>query len=154
MKILIMSDSHSGRQYMELAIERQQPDAVIHLGDYYSDAEKIMSQTKDVKWYAVKGNCDLSASAPAKITADIEGVRFFMTHGHEYGVKFTLSPLIDAALAERADVCLFGHTHIPCHVREKGMTVINPGTISHPGGTYAVIIAEKGNIIKADLVNI
>ncbi|MBR2354199.1 MAG: ATP-binding cassette domain-containing protein, partial [Clostridia bacterium] len=38
-KILVLSDSHGGRSFMRECVRILQPRAVIHLGDYYSDAE-------------------------------------------------------------------------------------------------------------------
>ena len=34
MKLLILSDSHGEQEFMQLAVRRERPDAVIHLGDH------------------------------------------------------------------------------------------------------------------------
>ena len=46
MKILVLSDSHSALSFMRSCIETVKPDRIIHLGDYYDDAEneKILLQ--------------------------------------------------------------------------------------------------------------
>ena len=44
MKILVLSDSHSSLSYMRLCIEAVKPDIMIHLGDYYDDAEAIAEE--------------------------------------------------------------------------------------------------------------
>ena len=41
MTILVLSDSHGGKSFMRECIRMLQPHAVIHLGDYYSDAEDM-----------------------------------------------------------------------------------------------------------------
>ena len=38
MKLLILSDSHGEQEFMQLAVRRERPDAVIHLGDHCADA--------------------------------------------------------------------------------------------------------------------
>ena len=44
MKILVLSDSHGGRSFMRECIAFVKPDAVVHLGDYYSDAEDLQEE--------------------------------------------------------------------------------------------------------------
>ena len=41
MKVLVFSDSHGYNMAMAYAIEREKPDAVIHLGDHTDDADDI-----------------------------------------------------------------------------------------------------------------
>ena len=41
MKILVLSDSHSGMRLMRESIRKIRPDCIIHLGDYYEDGEII-----------------------------------------------------------------------------------------------------------------
>ena len=40
-KVLVFSDSHGYNMAMAYAIEREKPDAVIHLGDHTDDADDI-----------------------------------------------------------------------------------------------------------------
>ena len=58
MKILVFSDSHSYTDYMVECTRRIHPDAVIHLGDYYADADVFCREFPDIALYAVPGNCD------------------------------------------------------------------------------------------------
>ena len=37
MRILILSDSHHGMNFMEECAFRLKPDCILHLGDYYAD---------------------------------------------------------------------------------------------------------------------
>ena len=37
-KILIVSDSHGDSTYLRLAVKKERPDAIVHLGDHASDA--------------------------------------------------------------------------------------------------------------------
>ena len=48
-----------------------------------------------------------------------------------------------------ADIVMFGHIHIPLVRSDKGVTIVNPGSISlprQPGGepTYIVMTVEEG----------
>ena len=74
--------------------------------------------------------------------------KIFITHGHIYGVKLTLSALIDEACARGADLVMFGHTHIANNSMSGGIHVFNPGTcgLSTAPSYGEVIIDERGEI--------
>ena len=44
MRVLVCSDSHGRLLDLYDAVEREMPDAVIHLGDYYGDACELRPQ--------------------------------------------------------------------------------------------------------------
>ena len=44
MKLLILSDSHGEQEFMQLAVRRERPDAVIHLGDHCADADRLAEE--------------------------------------------------------------------------------------------------------------
>ena len=44
MKILVLSDSHSALSFMRRCIDSVKPDAVIHLGDHFDDAEEMREE--------------------------------------------------------------------------------------------------------------
>ena len=58
MKILVLSDSHSGLRFMRQCIDAVKPNAVIHLGDYYDDGQAMAQEYPHLYFYAVPGNCD------------------------------------------------------------------------------------------------
>ena len=58
MKILVLSDSHSSLRFMRLALQKIRPDAFIHLGDYYQDAQAMAEEFPEIPGYFVAGNCD------------------------------------------------------------------------------------------------
>ncbi len=148
MKLLIFSDSHRVTGPMLKAIEREKPDSVIHLGDVTADADAIKMKYPRLPVSSVVGNCDLYTGGMGKtrLTFTIEGKRFFITHGHTYHVKYTYDALINAAMVERADVCLFGHTHVPYSELVNGMLVINPGTVGMGAKTYCAMEISGGEI--------
>ena len=89
MKLLILSDSHRKMDYMYQAVEREKPDRIIHLGDHERDAMRLAERYPGIPLWSVSGNCDHGAG-PERIVDVLEGVRFFVTHGHTLRVKYGL----------------------------------------------------------------
>ena len=56
MKILVLSDSHSGLSFMRYAIRTVKPDAVIHLGDYFDDGQTVADENPHLVFHQVAGN--------------------------------------------------------------------------------------------------
>ena len=148
MKISVFSDSHGHADNMLLAIEQNAPDMIIHLGDGGSDIAKIEKQFPKIPLRAVRGNCDLSSELPETALFSVGGVKIFITHGHIYGVKRTLLPLIDEAAGRGADIVMFGHTHIAKYSMAGGLYVLNPGACGHSiSASYAEVeISDKREI--------
>ena len=96
MKLLILSDTHRSLGFACEAIEKEAPDAVIHLGDHLGDAEDLSFAYQDPDFYYVPGNCDYAPTVPQMLTLEFDGVRIFATHGHLFGVKRELTALADA----------------------------------------------------------
>ena len=146
-KLLVLSDSHGGRDAIEriLKAESKNIDALIFLGDGLRDLELALTKYPRLRAYSVAGNCDYGALEPTDGLAAFDGVVIFYTHGHMYGVKYDLDTLADAAAARGAEVALFGHTHRRELVRGVGTaaTVFNPGSL-RDGGSYGVITIENG----------
>jgi len=149
MKILVISDTHFRTDIAEALIERLNPDYTLHLGDMADDCKHLEKTFPSKKIVSVRGNNDFfDKDYPFERTFDIEGVRIFMCHGHEYSVKFTMDELISKANEESAKIALYGHTHIP-HIEERGeLTIMNPGSLD----TYGIIEIENGNI-NAEIVD-
>ena len=124
----------------------ERPDHVIHLGDHVRDADEIANRFPELFVTRVVGNCDHITMCSEKLIREFEGFRFFLTHGHHYGVKSGLLRLTYAALEAEADVVLFGHTHIPVYEVRENLTYLNPGTCSRSTGTYAVIDIRSGQM--------
>ena len=152
MKIIIFSDSHGNVGEMLDILEKTQPDCVVHLGDNYRDAEKIIKYNTGLPVYAVKGNCDYD-DAPEESIEIIGGKRFLLCHGHRYGVKTGYQRLYAAAVRAGVDAAICGHTHTACCHYTDGIYIINPGAMERSrAGSYAVVeILDRDmlvNIIK------
>lgn len=149
MKILVMSDSHSGLSFMRNAIKAVKPDMLIHLGDHYGDAETISFENPHIPMCQVPGNCDAYScfGKPELMCLTIGGVMTFMTHGHKYGVKGSLARLLFAAREYGAQLVLYGHTHVAdCHREEDGVWVVNPGSCGSYSGSVAVVEIADGQV--------
>lgn len=127
MKILVFSDSHGMVQYMCDAVEKEQPDYIIHLGDHDADADELSGFYPTVPLAAVSGNCDRYSNKPETTVATYGGLRLFICHGHSLGVKQGLLRAVYTAKEANARVLLFGHTHIPYRDKADGLTILNPG---------------------------
>jgi len=152
MKILVLSDSHSGLSFMRKMILAVKPDAVIHLGDHYEDGVAMAEEFPHLNFHQVCGNCDRYRCPPFArefLCYGVCGVKLYMTHGHVHGVKMSLYRLLKDARDNDVQAVLYGHTHVAdCHREEDGLWVLNPGSCGSSGGS-AGLIETCGNEIIA-----
>ena len=155
MNILLLSDTHGDFRRIDSVLENcQKPDLIIHLGDMERDGEYItMSIPPDVAFLSVRGNNEWSSNRPLNTVIELEGIRFYMTHGHKERVKSGHEGLIHAAGAQNCQVALYGHTHNPCDLTENGIRIINPGALAYPVCSYAMLHIKKGNL-SAEFYNL
>ncbi len=150
MKVLVFSDSHGRTLDMYDAIEREQPDAVLHLGDCYEDARDLQRSYPDLTVCGVAGNNDWGADAPSQAVVALEGVRIYLTHGHREGVSYSSPGRVPVHAQEQGcQLALFGHTHIVYQGQHGPVTALNPGSISLPRrgvASYAVLRLESGRV--------
>lgn len=155
MKILVLSDSHSALSFMFQAADILEPDAIIHLGDYFDDGETLHEQYPDIPFYQVPGNCDCfrcDPHVPQILIEEIFGVRFYLTHGHRHDVKRTRSLLEADARQCGVDAVLYGHTHIADCRQEGKLWILNPGTCGYGERTGGVIEIEEGKIVACYII--
>lgn len=136
---------------MRRCIRAVQPDAVIHLGDYYDDGQAMAEEFPLIRFHAVPGNCDRYRSyeiRPETLCCCVEGPKLYMTHGHNHHVKQSLWSLLADARAAGAAAALYGHTHqADCHREEDGLWVLNPGSAGSYGGSMGLIETNGKEII-------
>lgn len=151
MKILVFSDSHSGISFMRRCVQALKPDVMIHLGDYYDDGEVIAEVFPHIPMHQVPGNCDryrLVSLRQETLCYPVGGVKMYMTHGHNHGVKMGLYRLLADARQAGAQIALYGHTHIAdCHREDDGLWVLNPGSCGAYSGSCGLVETENGKII-------
>ncbi len=146
MKILVVSDTHKKISGLIELIDNNDFDMIFHLGDSFDDYIEI-KLIYDIPVFGVVGNIDYYYNEPLDKEVEVEGYKFFLTHGHEYRVKKDIRELMKI---KGYDYILYGHTHIP-KIDILGSTIIlNPGSLSEPRDgnkpTYAVITIEDGMI--------
>ena len=143
MKIIVFSDSHRSFAPMMQAMEKEgNPQYIIHAGDVLQDVEdlKIMYPTHNIIY--IKGNNDIwDRETPDDRFFELGGVKIFLTHGHNYGVKYTTAKLKQHAAELGAQVCIFGHTHKPLNENDGRMILLNPGSAVQ---TYGVLEIDDG----------
>lgn len=167
MTILILSDSHGHADLIREAVERVKPDALLFAGDGLRD---LSSLDLSCPLYAVRGNCDRQTEAFSSGVSDsvsdgvndeelitLGGIRIFLCHGHRYGVKSSIVAAAAAAVRQKADVLVFGHTHEAAELNigpdDTGLTagrsllVCNPGTIGLYPHTFGVLTVRGGSCL-------
>ena len=153
MKIYVLSDSHNSVSFAPFLEICQDADMVIHCGDGQRDVENLKS-VLSCPVLAVKGNCDFSGQRELLINA--EGHKIFVTHGDFYGVKDSLSTITFRARQVKADIVLYGHSHVPDITYHENIWLINPGSLTRPRDnkvpTYC-ILEISGETIKPALMN-
>ena len=155
-KILVLSDSHSGRSFMRYCIDTVHPECVIHLGDHYEDGAVMAQEYPHIQFYLVPGNCDryrMESFQPETLSFTVAGVRMYMTHGHLHKVKMGLGALLKAARDNRSEIVLYGHTHRSyCAREEDGLWVMNPGSCGSWGGSVGILEIDDNKISACYIV--
>ena len=149
-RILVISDTHGRNSSLlkDLLIKEAPFDMLIHCGDVESDIFSYTGSNSSYAVYAVDGNCDYNRY-PKELLIEAAGHRIFVTHGHNYNVRYSNDKLYAAARARQADVVLFGHTHVPEVEEKNGIFLMNPGSLGYPRGihktpSYGILELEKG----------
>lgn len=156
MKILCFTDSHGYTAPIRRVLAMHpDADAVFFLGDGLSDITDLVNRS-GATWFCVRGNCDFTSrigNLPVNKTEQVTlaGVRFLLTHGDLFGVKYSLQGVMQLADQHSADVVIFGHTHTPCqkfeYISDRGVHFFNPGSIcpNDGGSSFGVItVTDKG----------
>ena len=160
MEILVVSDTHGRASRLSEILERTNADTLLFLGDGLRDLSVVPAS---VAVYAVRGNCDfMGFDTPDARIEIFDTCRVFMTHGHRYGVKSSLSAAIRAAAERSADVLLYGHTHVPLEkslpagytvdgvTLQKPLLVLCPGSLGDPrdgSPTFGRLMIGKSGIL-------
>ena len=147
MKIIVVSDTHgSYRNFKKVMELNRNADIIVHCGDSRDELDDIKLEFRDKKFVTVKGNCDFMTMLPLSEEFTADGVKFFVTHGHMYNVKYGLLDLFMAAKEKQADIALFGHTHIPHDEVVDGIRLFNPGSLGYDK-SFGVIEIKDGQVL-------
>lgn len=141
--IFAFSDIHEGTLPPRLISVAEESDYVFFLGD---GAARTGDLALHKGFFAVKGNCDY-LPLPEETVTEVEGVKILLTHGHSYGVKTDLLSLALRAEELGCRLVYFGHTHVAEITEHGSVTLVNPGSITHPAfgtPTYAFTVITEG----------
>ena len=145
MRVLVVSDSHGNVDNMVRAVERVQPDYVLHLGDCQRDLEALRREFPGLAMEGVPGNCDWGSYDQKERLIELGGVRILMLHGHTRNVKSSPMAAMYAAKEYGAQVLLFGHTHRPMVDNDGTLLTLNPGAAGdRDAPTCGVLTIENG----------
>lgn len=106
-------------------------DRVLHAGDFTTAAVLEAFQAAGPPVLAVHGNRDdddVCDRLPAERTVSVAERRVAMTHRHESGT----TGLTMFGRARDAAVVVSGHTHRPHVITAESVTLVNPGSHTHP----------------------
>ena len=125
MKIVVVSDSHGNAIGINQIFQQVEFDYLIYLGDGIDDLGTFINLDNVI---AVSGNCDYFSSLDNEMDFTLGGIKFFITHGNKYGVKYSLNSLATRARELGVKYCLYGHTHRQIVEYQNDICFINPGT--------------------------
>ncbi|WP_438311287.1 metallophosphoesterase [Sporosarcina sp. FA9] len=138
MKIIVMSDSHGDKETVK-AVSLQPGDGYFHCGD----SELVFTDPVFSEMHKVRGNCDFDNHFPRQSLVTVGNKKVLTVHGHEHGVKESLTRIYYSAKENNADIVLFGHSHLYGTEMIDGVLFVNPGSTMQPRGgrkpTYAVV---------------
>jgi uncharacterized protein len=159
-RVVILSDTHAPRRWRgcppRVAEYVRQADLILHAGDVCT-ADVLTELTGYAPVVAVLGNndgCDVAdwGAAPTA-ELDLDGLSVAMVHdsGAAAGRLLRLRRRFP-----RADLVVFGHSHIPLDEAAPGLRIFNPGSPTdrrrQPHGTLGVLEIDSGELVKASIV--
>lgn len=141
--ILVLSDSHGAIDALVSIIEANlsTTDIILFLGDGADEFETLRYIYPDKRYFSVIGNNDRRSNAPLEQIFSINGIRFYLTHGHIAPYSQVKGEVARRAQSFAADIALYGHLHQPYLAREGELYIASSGSVAYPrGGTEAAYL--------------
>jgi putative phosphoesterase len=132
LRVALVADTHSHPHPDSRAlVAAQKPDRILHAGDV-GDLAVLERLGEIAPVTAVRGNIDAHA-LPDAITIDLRDgsgslATLLLLHIALYGPQLR-ADAARLARAEQAGIVVCGHSHVPFLGRDKGIVVVNPGSI-------------------------
>lgn len=133
-RLVLVADTHSA-PHADAAthIAAQNPTHILHAGDI-GDLSVLDKLGQLASVTAVRGNIDVHApDLPDVLTIEVRDgdgplVKLLLVHIAVYGPKLR-AEIATLAREEGASIVVCGHSHVPFMGRDKGLVIINPGSI-------------------------
>jgi uncharacterized protein len=162
MRVIVLADTHAPRRWKScppaVAAWLRQADVILHAGDVCVAA--VLDELAGyAPVHAVVGNNDAAdvAAWGAQPTLEIELAGLKVAMIHDAGAAAGRLRRMRATFP-RADVVVYGHSHIPLDVRDGGFRIFNPGSPTdrrrQPHGTIGVLEIDAGRLAEARLVEV
>ena len=160
MRVVVLADTHAPRRWKScpprVARHLRRADLILHAGDVCT-AAVLDELTQYAPVRAVRGNNDgpdvAAWGAAGTAELDLDGLPAAMVHdsGQAAGRLRRLRRRFP-----RADLVVFGHSHIPLDQSGEGVRVFNPGSPTdrrrQPHGTLGVLRIADGRLVRARIV--
>ena len=160
MRVVVLADTHAPRRWRacppRVARHLRRADLILHAGDVCT-ASVLAELAEYAPVAAVIGNNDAPDVAEwgaAEIAElDLDGLSVAMVHdsGAAAGRLARLRRRFP-----RADLVVFGHSHIPLDESGPGLRIFNPGSPTdrrrQPHGTLGVLEIDSGRLARATIV--
>jgi putative phosphoesterase len=159
-RVVVLSDTHAPRRWRAcppaVAGYLRQADLILHAGDVCT-ASVLTELAQYAPVTAVVGNNDDHSvaewGAAATAELDLDGLRVAMVHdsGTAAGRMARLRRRFP-----RADLVVFGHSHIPLDESASGLRIFNPGSPTdrrrQPRGTLGILEIDSGRLVEATII--
>ena len=160
MRVVVLADTHAPRRWRScpprVAEQLRGADLILHAGDVCT-AAVLTELAEYAPVAAVLGNNDgpdvADWGAPEAAEFDADGLRVAMMHdsGPAVGRLTRMRRRFP-----RADLVVFGHSHVPLDESFCGLRIFNPGSPTdrrrQPHGTLGVLRIEAGTLVEATIV--
>jgi putative phosphoesterase len=162
MRVIVLADTHAPRRWKScppaVASWLRQADVILHAGDVCV-AAVLDELAVYAPVHAVVGNNDApdvaAWGAQPMLETELGGLKIAMIHdagaadGRLWRMRTTFP---------RADVVVYGHSHIPLDARDGAFRIFNPGSPTdrrrQPHGTIGVLEIDSGRLVEARLVEV
>jgi uncharacterized protein len=158
-RVVVLSDTHAPRRWKQcppaVAVQLRQADLILHAGDICTAA--VLDELAGyAPVQAVLGNNDgpdvAAWGAPPELELDLGGVTVAMLHdsGQATGRVARMRRRFP-----RADLVIFGHSHIPLNQAAGSLRIFNPGSPTdrrrQPAGTIGLLEISDGRLAEASI---
>lgn len=160
MRVVVLADTHGPRRWKScppaVADRLRDADVILHAGDVC--VPSVLDELAEFATvHVVAGNNDgddvVAWGAPETLEVELDGLRIAMIHdsGQADGRAARMRRLFP-----RADLVVFGHSHIPMDVTAAGVRIFNPGSPTdrrrQPHGTVGELDIEDGVLVAARII--